>query len=87
MSLLQPYAEGLTRGVQDISFDPNLFNISELRNASVPYGSEYRQVVIDVGDGDGMDFDYLLGGPDRRSHPPLLPGVPCRATKGCLNFP
>ena len=63
------------------------FNISELQNASVPYGSEYRQVVIDVADGDEMDFAYLLGRPDRRSPPPLLPGVPRRATKGCLNFP
>ena len=30
MSLLQPYAEGLTRGVNDVSFDPNLHQAGQL---------------------------------------------------------
>ncbi|KAH8055104.1 hypothetical protein JL722_8529 [Aureococcus anophagefferens] len=56
MSLLQPYAEGVTRGVNDISFDPNLFNITELRNATVPYGAERpaRPGALAPGGADGV---------------------------------
>ncbi|KAH8073997.1 hypothetical protein JL721_2553 [Aureococcus anophagefferens] len=57
MSLLQPYAEGVRR--QRHLLRPDLFNITELRNATVPYGAEYRQVVVDVDAGDGMDFEYF----------------------------
>lgn len=84
-SLLQAYSVGLIYEDTGERIDANLFNITEMQNATIPSGADYRQITIPVHPGDDAHFLYLLGSSDVVPQPPLLPGiVPCDGCAFCV---